>query len=159
MAMTRLTSAFPAMFCVLLLLQPGCATPRGPEGARQEAVTIKELVRSTRSWDGQTLIQYPDGQPEITIKRVIIPAGARLENHTHPVINAGVLIAGKLKVVTEHGQVLHLKAGDPIVEVINTMHYGVNEGTVPADIIVVYAGAVQEEKTPRAPAASQGLAE
>jgi quercetin dioxygenase-like cupin family protein len=147
------------MFCILLLLQPGCATPRGQGRTQQETVIIKELVRSTRSWDGQTLIQYPDGQPEITIKRVTIPAGARLVNHTHPVINAGVLITGKLKVVTEQGQVLHLKAGDPIVEVVNTMHYGVNEGTVPADIIVVYAGAVQEKKTPGAPADSKGLAE
>jgi len=36
---------------------------------------------------------------------------------------------------------LHVKAGEPIVEVVNTLHYGINEGTVPAEIVVFYAGA------------------
>jgi hypothetical protein len=35
---------------------------------------------------------------------------------------------------------LHLKAGDPIVEVVDTWHYGKNEGKTPAEIIVFYAG-------------------
>ena len=60
--------------------------------------------------------------------------------HTHPVINAGVLVSGELTVITDSGQTLHLKPGDPIVEVVDTWHYGKNEGTDPADIIVFYAG-------------------
>jgi len=44
--------------------------------------------------------------------------------------------------VTTEGKTLHLKAGDPIVEVVNTLHYGMNEGKVPAEIIVFYAGVV-----------------
>jgi len=35
---------------------------------------------------------------------------------------------------------LHLKAGDAIAEVVNTWHYGKNEGDMPAEIIVFYAG-------------------
>jgi hypothetical protein len=58
------------------------------------------------------------------------------------VINAGVLISGQLTIVTADGKTLHLKAGDPIVEVVNTLHYGINQGKVPAEIIVFYAGAV-----------------
>jgi hypothetical protein len=58
------------------------------------------------------------------------------------VINAGVLMSGQLTVETTDGKVLHLKAGDPIVEVVNTLHYGINEGTVPAEIVVFYAGTV-----------------
>ena len=46
-------------------------------------------------------------------------------------INAGVLMSGQLTVETTDGNVLHLKAGDPIIEVVNTLHYGINEGTVP----------------------------
>jgi quercetin dioxygenase-like cupin family protein len=56
------------------------------------------------------------------------------------VINAGVLMSGQLTVETTDGNVLHLKAGDPIIEVVNTLHYGINEGTVPAEIVVFYAG-------------------
>jgi hypothetical protein len=58
------------------------------------------------------------------------------------VINAGVLMSGELTVVTADGKTLHLKAGDPIVEVVNTPHCGINEGKVPAEIVVFYAGAV-----------------
>jgi len=85
---------------------------------------------------------YPQGKPEITILRISIPAGTKLDTHSHPVINAGVLISGKLTVVTKDGKTLYLKAGDAIVEVVNTLHYGMNEGKVPADIILFYAGGV-----------------
>ena len=41
------------------------------------------------------------------------------------------------------GKTLHLSAGDPpIVEVVNTLYYGINQGSVPAEIIVFYAGTV-----------------
>jgi quercetin dioxygenase-like cupin family protein len=79
--------------------------------------------------------------------RVIVPAGARLHAHSHPVINAGVLMRGELTVVTTNGATLHLRAGDPIVEVVHTGHYGVNEGKVPAEIVVFYAGAVDQPVT------------
>ena len=107
----------------------------------------KELVRTSKSWDGKSLVPYPQGQPEITILRIGIPAGARLETHSHPVINAGVLVSGQLTVKTTDGRVLRLKAGDPIVEVVNTLHYGINEGTVPAEIVVFYAGSVGQAVT------------
>ena len=83
---------------------------------------------------------YPKGEPEITILRIKIPPGSLLPLHKHPVINAGVLLSGELTVVTEDGKNLHLKAGEAIIEVVNTWHYGKNEGNVPADIIVFYAG-------------------
>ena len=91
-------------------------------------VESKQLAKSTKSWDGETLPQYPQGQPEVTILRIKIPAGAKLEIHNHPVINAGVLIAGELTVITEDNKTLHLKAGDSIVELVNKKHYGKNEG-------------------------------
>jgi quercetin dioxygenase-like cupin family protein len=110
------------------------------EGAEKQAVAVKELVRSSRSWDGNPLPAYPQGQPEVSILRISIPPGAQLPVHRHPVINAGVLIHGELTVVTKDDKVLELKAGDPIVEVVETWHYGRNDGTEPADIIVFYAG-------------------
>ncbi len=106
----------------------------------QEKVIAEVLAKSTHSWDGNPLIPYPQGQPQITILRISIPAGTTLPLHTHPVINAGVLISGELTVVTKTGKKLHMKAGDPIVEVVNTWHHGKNEGSTSADIIVFYAG-------------------
>ena len=40
----------------------------------------------------------------------------------------------------ENGQTKQLKAGDPLAEVVNTWHYGINPGNTPAEILVVYAG-------------------
>lgn len=103
-------------------------------------VEVKQLAKSTKSWDGEYLPQYPQGQPEVTILRIKILAGAKLEIHNHPVINAGVLLAGELTVVTEDNKTLNLKAGDSIVELVNKNHYGKNEGKETAEIIVFYAG-------------------
>jgi quercetin dioxygenase-like cupin family protein len=132
----------PAVFSVILLLQSGCTPDRIRHEAGEGSVVVDELVKTDRSWDGALLPVYPQGQPEITIVRVNIPAGGRLHLHSHPVINAGVLISGQLTVVTADGKTLHLKAGDPIVEVVNTLHHGMNDGMVPAKIVVFYAGAV-----------------
>ena len=122
-----------AALLTLLLTLPAWAL----EGPGVKAV---QLAKTTTSWDGRTLPPYPAGQPEVTILRITIPPKTRLPLHEHPVINAGVLLKGELKVVTEKGETLHLKAGDPIVEVVDKWHYGINEGETPAEIVVFYAG-------------------
>ncbi len=101
-----------------------------------DAIDVDVLAKSSSSWDGEALPEYPEGTPEVTILRIIIPPGAQLPIHEHPVINAGVLLSGRLTVKTEDGSILHLKAGDPIVEVVDKWHYGINEGSEPAEIIV-----------------------
>jgi quercetin dioxygenase-like cupin family protein len=131
-----------ASLSIVFLLQSGCATVQRTQEANGASIVVKELVKTTKSWDGQLLLAYPQGQPEITIRRISIPAGARLDIHSHSVINAGVLITGRLTVVTADGKTLDLKAGEPIVEVVNTLHYGINQGDVPAEIVVFYAGTV-----------------
>jgi len=105
-----------------------------------ENIKVKVLSKTDVSWNKKALPEYPEGKPEITILKIIIPPKVNLPWHTHPVINAGVLLKGQLTVVTEKNKILHLKAGDPIVEVINKWHYGKNEGKIPAEIIVFYAG-------------------
>ena len=128
-----------ALLFVILLL-PSCAIVRTNPEADRSSPVVKELIKTTQSWDGKYLPPYPQGKPEITILRIIIPAGAQLKTHSHPVINAVVLISGQLTVVTTDGKTLHLKAGDPFVEMVNTLHYGINLGKVPAELVVFYAG-------------------
>ncbi|MCX5700152.1 MAG: cupin domain-containing protein [Candidatus Omnitrophica bacterium] len=101
---------------------------------------VSVLAKTTSSWDGALLPKYARGRPEITILKITIPPGTQLPLHKHIVINTGVLISGELTVFTENKKILHLKAGDPIVEVVNKWHYGKNEGKVPAEIIVFYMG-------------------
>jgi len=140
--MIKQTIRILAVLSIILLLQSGCGMVQISQKANEASIVVKELVKTTQSWDGEFLPAYPQGQPKITILRISIPAGARLDTHSHPVINAGVLISGQLTVMTIDGKTLHLKAGDPIVEIVNTLHYGINQGKVPAEIIVFYAGVV-----------------
>ena len=98
------------------------------------------LAKTGISWDGRDLPEYPKGKPEITILRIKIPPKTKLPFHAHPVINAGVLLKGRLTVVTENNETLQLNAGDPIIEVVDKWHYGINESDEFSEIIVFYAG-------------------
>lgn len=128
------------VICLSLLLLNACA-------GNIKAIHVETLAKSTASWDGNTLPDYPKGQPEITILRIKIPAGAKLDMHKHPVINAGLMLSGELTVITEKNETLHLKAGDSIIEVVDKWHYGKNEGSIMAEIIVFYAGIVNQPIT------------
>jgi len=105
-----------------------------------DTAKVEVLAKTTSSWNGNELPQYPGGQPEITILRITVPPKSQLPVHEHPVINAGVLLKGQLTVITKDKEVLHLRAGDPIVELVNKPHFGKNEGDQPAEIVVFYAG-------------------
>lgn len=80
------------------------------------------------------------GQPEVTILKITIAPGVSLPEHKHPYMNAGVLMSGRLLVKTESGKSLQMEAGDSLSEVVDTWHYGSNNGDVPAEILVVYSG-------------------
>ncbi|WP_028865212.1 cupin domain-containing protein [Psychromonas aquimarina] len=101
------------------------------------AATSVDLVKSTTSWDGTSLPAYTLTQPEVTIKEIVIAPGEKLPMHQHPAINAGVLLSGTLTVYSGD-KVLNMQAGDSLVELVNTSHYGENTGTEAAKIIVFY---------------------
>lgn len=125
--------AFAAATGLILLLSTAVQ-------AQDNSVKTEILAQASRSWDYGRLPGYPDGPPEISVLRVEIAPGAQLPLHRHPVINAGYLLSGALTVVTEQGETLLLKPGDAVIEVVNTWHYGRNDGDTPAVIVVFYAG-------------------
>ncbi|MGX1931048.1 cupin domain-containing protein [Flagellimonas sp. 2504JD4-2] len=107
---------------------------------QQKNIQFTTLVKTSKSWNGKSLPMYPSDEPEITIIKVTIPGKTKLSWHKHPNINAGVLLKGELTVISEHNDTLRLKMGDPIVELVDTWHYGVNEKNRPVEIVVFYAG-------------------
>ena len=110
----------------------------GPHYANQ--VVVEKVVQSAKSWNGNQLPAYPKGQPEVTLLKITIPPKTRLPVHKHTVINTGLLLSGELTVVSKKGETLKLKAGDPIVELVEDWHYGINETDKEAVIVVFYAG-------------------
>ena len=98
------------------------------------------MIVTDQSWDGSVLPAFPQGQPEISVLHFIIQPRAALPCHKHPFINAGVVMKGALKIVTQDQKVLHVKGGEPLVETVNEWHYGVNEGNDVAEVYIVYSG-------------------
>jgi quercetin dioxygenase-like cupin family protein len=121
-----------------LLLLTVCLTTQA-WAFKQKEVTSEVLAQTTMSWNGATLPAYPNGQPQITVLKITIPPKTVLQWHEHPVINAGYIVSGSLKVETTTNEVLYLNQGDTIVEVVNTWHRGINETRKP---VVFYAGAI-----------------
>jgi len=99
-----------------------------------------KVVESSKSWNGAMLPAYPAGTPQITILKITIPPHTALKTHKHPVINAGVVLKGELMVSTETGETRMIKAGEPIIELVDIWHYGKNDGNEPVELIVFYAG-------------------
>lgn len=122
------------LFCFSQICIIGCKSNKISD------IEVTTLVKTTESWNGKQLPKYPDGNPEITILKIIIPPKTKLPLHKHPDINAGIVLKGELTVISEANDTLYLKAGEPIVELVNTWHFGRNEGTEPVEIIVFYAG-------------------
>ena len=114
-------------------------------GAINRGVKVETLVKSTKEWNGETLPAYPRHQAEITVLRITVPAGVILPLHTHPVINAAVVIQGNLELSLQDNTKRLFKSGDAFIEVVNTVHTGTSLGPEDLIVIVVYAGS---EKLP-----------
>lgn len=108
--------------------------------ASERQIEAEVLAKSTKDWRGVTLPPYSEGQPEVTIARVTIPAGMALPLHEHPYMTAGVIVQGTIEVRTDSGDTHIARAGDAVIELVNQAHGGANIGDVDAIILVVYAG-------------------
>ncbi len=104
------------------------------------ASTVVLLDAQTTSWDGAELIDYPTTKPAITMLKITVAPKSRLPLHYHPVINVGYMLEGSLTVTDDKGNSKTIKAGEPLIETVNTIHYGENRGDTDAVILVFYAG-------------------
>ncbi|MDO7927087.1 cupin domain-containing protein [Pseudomonas sp. KFB-139] len=103
--------------------------------------TSRTLLEATQSWDGTLYKAYPEGQPELSILKITIPANSTLKWHQHPVPNAAYVLSGELTVeAKEGGKSIHIKAGDTLAEMVDIIHRG-KTGNTPVELVVFYAGA------------------
>ena len=104
-----------------------------------ETVRSTELIRTSRSWDGAEMPDYLQGRPELVAVKYEIPAGQKLGWHNHPVMNYGILVQGELTIVCADGKETTVHEGEPVVEMVNTVHHGENRGTKPVVLYMFYA--------------------
>jgi len=129
------------LICLIIVLSSViCAAQQSNKEKQQAEVKIEKLAETSSSWDGTALPDYPEGIPLITILRYTFPPHMRLNPHYHSVINCAVVLRGALTIVAENGQEKTFRAGESLIEMIGTLHYGENRGDVPVEVIVFYAG-------------------
>lgn len=111
--------------------------------ALEAAASVKAftVLKAENSWDGKP-IEYPAGQPEITVMVIEIAPGAQTGWHLHPVPSFAMVLEGELEVRLKNGSVKRIKSGEALAEVVNTLHNGRNAGAIPVKLIVFYAGSV-----------------
>ena len=104
------------------------------------AVSSEKVIQTERHWNQQPIKPLHIEHPQVTMLRITIPAGEKLAMHKHPILNIGYLTKGELTVRSDKGEKLVLKPGDPIVELVDTWHYGESTGKGDAEIVVTYVG-------------------
>ena len=118
----------------------GCPDPTSPFAQYDRAASVLklELARSSQSWDGEPLPDYPAGKPELVVMRLVFPAGSRLPWHHHPVINYGILQQGELTIVRADGKKRVVHAGEAVIEMVGSVHCGMNMGDRPVVLDMFY---------------------
>ena len=101
-------------------------------------VETTELFRTSRSWDGTELPDYPQGRPELVAVKYVIPQGRKLGWHHHDAMNHGVLVQGELTIVAQDGSEKVVHEGEAIVEMVGTVHHGENRGEKPVVLYMFY---------------------
>jgi quercetin dioxygenase-like cupin family protein len=101
-------------------------------------VESTELIRTSQSWDGVDLPDYLKGKPEIVGIKYEIPPKQKLGMHFHPVMNFGILVQGDLTIISEAGKEYVVHEGEPVVEMVGTVHHGENRGDKPVVLYMFY---------------------
>jgi len=121
----------------------GCMSPRADTTFAKyddaKEIEIIDLKRTSQSWDGVELPNYPVGKPELVVRRYVFPRGSKLGWHHHPVMNYGILQQGELTIIGLDGKETTVHAGEAVVEMVGTIHHGENRGdkTVVLDMFYI----------------------
>ena len=106
--------------------------------AEQQQVVSTELIRTSQSWDGVELPDYPQGRPELVAVKYVFPAGKKLGWHHHVAMNYGVLVQGELTIIGQDGKEKVVHEGEAVVEMVNTIHHGENRGNKDVILYMFY---------------------
>ena len=126
-----------------ILVLTSCNKPQ-QSNAVTEVKSI-ELLRTSQSWNGVELPDYPQGKPELVAVKYVIPAGQKLGWHHHVAMNHGVLVEGELTIIGLDGQTKVLQAGEVVVEMVDSIHHGENRGD---KLVVLYMFYLSQEGSP-----------
>jgi quercetin dioxygenase-like cupin family protein len=103
-------------------------------------VSATVLQKTSVTGNGEKITYLQTDRAEVTAMTVDLAPGAETGWHQHPVPVYAYVVAGNLTVELEDGKVLNFRAGEAIIEVVNTLHIGKNKGMEPVRLAVFYLG-------------------
>lgn len=112
----------------IVIIITDCNKANTQEVNPAQKVISSELIRTSQSWDGMELPDYLQGRPELVAVKYEFPIGQKLGWHHHPVMNYGILVQGELTIIGLDGKEKVVHEGEPVVEMVNTIHHGENRG-------------------------------
>jgi len=119
---------------VVLISTQAAAEDRGYPPSIQLLSTGKNIV-------GETLRYPTTGPAHITAVIATLAPGAKTSSHKHGVPLFGYILDGELTVdYGAHGTRTYRK-GQAVMEAMDVEHFGINHGTEPVRLLVVYMGA------------------
>ncbi len=86
-------------------------------------------------------IKYPEGKPQVTSAIITLDPGEEGELHRHEVPMYAYILQGEITVDYGPRGTRVFRRGDALIEAQYLGHKGMNKGTAPVAILVVYMGA------------------
>jgi quercetin dioxygenase-like cupin family protein len=100
-------------------------------------VKVTPLFAATATSIGQPIV-LPKQNAEVRVTLYEIAVGAVLPVHKHPFHRYAYVLAGKLRVSDkDNTKSFDYSAGDFLIEMVDTWHYGENIGTEPVRLLVI----------------------
>jgi len=109
------------------------------DGAADDVPQVKvtPVFSSTTTAIGQPIV-LPKANAEVRVSIYEIPVGAQLPVHKHPFPRYAYVLAGKLRVTEQdNARTFDYAAGDFLIEMLDTWHFGTNIGSEPVRLLVV----------------------
>jgi quercetin dioxygenase-like cupin family protein len=129
------TRALPTLLAVVLGL-----ILTGSHAASEEYQRVVPLLKDGKTVLGQPLVYPTDGPPQIHSVVVTMLPGEETGLHTHPYPTYGFILDGELTVSYPGGVEKVYKQGEAVMEAVDTLHNGKNNGTEPVRVLVVFMG-------------------
>ncbi|WP_136658135.1 cupin domain-containing protein [Nitratireductor sp. XY-223] len=115
--------------------------------ATQDYQRVVPLLNDTTTVLDQPLAYPQDGDAKIQSAIVTMLPGEETGVHSHPYPTYGYILSGELTVTYPGGVRKVYKQGEAVMEAVNTLHNGRNDGAEPVRILVVFMGVDGEANT------------
>lgn len=105
----------------------------------------KILLKTNSTWDKTKYSELEIKEPEITVLKISLDIGEKLNMHKHDLINIAYLQKGTLTITTDNNEQITLQEGECLPELVGKYHFGQNTGNKPVELIVFYIGEINSK--------------